>query len=348
MFGHDGFTVTPRRGELIVFDKLARPLVNHVLLPVPTATHQGRPGRADGLRQRHPRPDRRGRRRTRARRARPPRARLPAARTGGGSCPALLDHEVTAIYVGLRAATEHADYQIAVHRRALYVCVGGIRSTGLTASMAIAEYVATAATRRAAAPRASATYPQVQHAEHRRERPAPLRRSRSDRRATPLRRVVCLCERVTRGEIRDARRAPIPARRPRRAAAPHARAPRALPGLLLRRRRVAPLAERERAATPSEVRGQVSMSSARHVHARWLGRGRRRDRRRARRRSPPPTRAATECGASAASSCSTASRKWAGSRATPTTRASACATCVASVRTALRRPLVATRPSGGR
>ena len=35
MLGHDRFTVTPRRGELIVFDKLARPLVDHVLLPFP-------------------------------------------------------------------------------------------------------------------------------------------------------------------------------------------------------------------------------------------------------------------------------------------------------------------------
>ena len=35
--GHDTFTVTPRRGELIVFDKLARPLVSRTVLPVPTA-----------------------------------------------------------------------------------------------------------------------------------------------------------------------------------------------------------------------------------------------------------------------------------------------------------------------
>ena len=33
--------VTPRRGELIVFDKLARGLVNHVLLPVPTEKTKG-------------------------------------------------------------------------------------------------------------------------------------------------------------------------------------------------------------------------------------------------------------------------------------------------------------------
>ena len=41
MLGHDGFTVTPRRGELIVFDKLARPLVQQIVLAVPTKVTKG-------------------------------------------------------------------------------------------------------------------------------------------------------------------------------------------------------------------------------------------------------------------------------------------------------------------
>ncbi len=40
-WGGGGFTITPRRGELIVFDKLARPLVGSILLPVPTARTKG-------------------------------------------------------------------------------------------------------------------------------------------------------------------------------------------------------------------------------------------------------------------------------------------------------------------
>ena len=56
--------------------------------------------------------------------------------------PDLVGEEVTATYAGVRAATEHRDYQITVHERERYVCVGGIRSTGLTASLAIAEHVA--------------------------------------------------------------------------------------------------------------------------------------------------------------------------------------------------------------
>ena len=39
--GLDGFTIRPRRGELIVFDKLARPLLNRTVLPVPTRKTKG-------------------------------------------------------------------------------------------------------------------------------------------------------------------------------------------------------------------------------------------------------------------------------------------------------------------
>lgn len=41
MAGYEGFHIVPRRGELIVFDKLTRPLVSHVLLPVPTGATKG-------------------------------------------------------------------------------------------------------------------------------------------------------------------------------------------------------------------------------------------------------------------------------------------------------------------
>ena len=36
--------------------------------------------------------------------------------------PALLEHEVTAVFAGLRAATEHADYQLLLDRT-LPTCV---------------------------------------------------------------------------------------------------------------------------------------------------------------------------------------------------------------------------------
>ena len=41
LLGHHDFTVTPRRGQLLVFDKLARRLLCRILLPVPTARTKG-------------------------------------------------------------------------------------------------------------------------------------------------------------------------------------------------------------------------------------------------------------------------------------------------------------------
>ena len=40
-YGHDRFTVTPRRGELVVFDKLARTRVPTIVLPVPSSLGKG-------------------------------------------------------------------------------------------------------------------------------------------------------------------------------------------------------------------------------------------------------------------------------------------------------------------
>jgi len=55
--------------------------------------------------------------------------------------PGLEHWEVIGSYSGLRPATEHRDYQIFAYPEQQWICVGGIRSTGLTAATGIAEYV---------------------------------------------------------------------------------------------------------------------------------------------------------------------------------------------------------------
>lgn len=137
-FGFDGFTIRPRRGELIVFDKLARPLLTRTILPVPTSATKGvliaptvfgnvmLGPTADDI------DDRSATGSTSSGVAR-------LLEQGRRIMPRLLDEEVTAVYAGLRAATEHGDYQITSEPSARYVCLGGIRSTGLTSSMALAE-----------------------------------------------------------------------------------------------------------------------------------------------------------------------------------------------------------------
>src|ERR1022692_2963980 len=211
MLGGGGFTIRPRRGELIVFDKLARPLLRSILLPVPTAQTKGvlvaptvygnvllGPTAEDV--------DDAGDTATTA-------AGLAALRGAGRAIvPGLLDEEVTATYAGLRAATEHRDYQIEVDRQRRYACAAGIRSTGLSASLGIAESVVE---RLGAAglplregtgsPAAPPVMPYIGEAGMR-----PYQDAARIAADPAYGRIVCHCERVTGGEIRDALASPLP------------------------------------------------------------------------------------------------------------------------------------------
>jgi glycerol-3-phosphate dehydrogenase len=206
MFGADGFTIRPRKGELIVYDKLSRPLVRSIVLPVPTARTKGvlvaptvfgnvlvGPTAEDV-------PDRRDVSTTQA-----GLSSLVAA--AEQIVPGLAGEEVTATYAGLRAATEHPDYQIAVLGR--YARVAGIRSTGLSASLGIAEHVvdllAGAGLPLRPRPRAVAHgtgAPSMPYLGESGRRPyQDPERIAAD---SAYGEIVCHCEQVTRGEIRDA------------------------------------------------------------------------------------------------------------------------------------------------
>ncbi|MER5972872.1 NAD(P)/FAD-dependent oxidoreductase [Streptomyces sp. NPDC002055] len=209
MCGHDDFTVTPRRGQLMVFDTFARALVDHILLPVPTERGKGvlvtptvygnvllgptaedlddkaaTGTSADGL------------------------AFL--REHGARILPALLDEEVTAVYAGLRAATGQEDYRIRAHPGERRVTVGGIRSTGLTASMAIAAHVvellaATGLELGTAHEPAPLRMPNIGEAF-----PRPYQRAELIAADPEYGTLVCHCERVSRGEIRDALAGTVP------------------------------------------------------------------------------------------------------------------------------------------
>ncbi len=210
MLGHEGFTVTPRRGELIVFDKLSRRLVSHIVLAVPTKITKGvliaptvfgnvmlGPTAEDVERKDDTSSTAHG---------------LDYLRGEGRRImPELLEHEVTAVYVGLRAATEHTDYQVSIHADEGYACVGGIRSTGLSGSMAIAEHVrgllgdAGLSLTPRPGPSADFSMPNIGEAYLR-----PYADAERIARDPEYGRIVCFCERVTRGEIRDAFESPVP------------------------------------------------------------------------------------------------------------------------------------------
>jgi glycerol-3-phosphate dehydrogenase len=130
---------------------------------------------------------------------------------GRALMPSLFDDEITATYAGLRAAIDRDDYLIDVDPQARYVLVGGIRSTGLTSGMAIAEYLmglladaGLDVTERADLP-APPRMPNIGEAGVRPYQDAD--RIASD---PEYGRIVCFCERVTAGEIRDAFQSSIP------------------------------------------------------------------------------------------------------------------------------------------
>jgi len=207
MLDFDRFTITPRKGELLVYDKLARPLVSHIVLAVPTGTSKGvlvsptvygnvmvGPTAIDVERKDDTESTPEGIAYLRGEAAR--------------IMPALAAFDLTAIYVGLRAASEHGDYQL--HIADGYACVGGIRSTGVSSAMAIAEHVrdglaAGGLPLRARDPRPPARMPNLGEAFAR-----PYREAQRIAENPDYGRVVCFCERVTRGELLDTAASPVP------------------------------------------------------------------------------------------------------------------------------------------
>ncbi len=212
LFGHHRFTVTPRRGELLVFDKLSRPLVNRVVLAVPTRLGKGvliSPTIYGNVML-------------------GPTAENLTDRTATGTSedgfqfllgkgkalmPRLLEEEVTATYAGLRATIDRNDYLIETDQDQRYVLVAGIRSTGLTSAMGIAEYVrdqlASAGLSLVARTDLSAP-PQMPNLGE--NFPRPYQQPERIAADPAYGHIVCFCERVTAGEIRDAFRSPIPPR----------------------------------------------------------------------------------------------------------------------------------------
>ncbi len=126
--------------------------------------------------------------------------------------PALLDEDITAVYVGLRAATEHSDYRLRFHPEQRYVCVGGIRSTGLTASMAIAEYVVEGLHEAGLRLEPKADVLDVHMPYIGEAQPRPYQQPERIAADPDCGRIMCHCERVTRAEIIAAARSAIPAR----------------------------------------------------------------------------------------------------------------------------------------
>ncbi len=211
LFGFDRFTVTPRRGELLVYDKQARPLVDCIVLPVPSSRGKGvlvSPTIYGNVLLGPTAEDLTDRTDTATSEA----GIAFLLDRGRQLVPELLEEEVSATYAGLRAASDHPDYVIEIDLERRYVVAGGIRSTGLTSGLAVAEHIDGLLHDAGAlelVPRDDLPDPpRMPNLGEAFTRPY---QDASRIAADPAYgKVVCFCERVTAGEIRDAFDSPIP------------------------------------------------------------------------------------------------------------------------------------------
>ena len=210
LLGHDRFTIVPRRGELFVFDKLTRPMASTIVLPVPTEKGKGvlisptifgnvmLGPTSENLVDR-----------TDTSTSEEGFAFL--LEKGAALMPALVCEEVTASYAGLRASTEHSDFVVDIDASQRYLLLGGIRSTGLTASMALAEHSRDLLAESGLELRARTSLPDPPLMPNIGEAfPRPYQRPELIASDPEYGHIVCFCERVSRGEIRDALASPIP------------------------------------------------------------------------------------------------------------------------------------------
>jgi glycerol-3-phosphate dehydrogenase len=134
------FTIHPRKGQFVVFDKPAAKLVRSIILPVPNERTKGvvlfrtifgnlaiGPTAEETNERENASTDSATLEKLKARAIE--------------MLPALSDVGVTAIYAGLRPATEHEDYVLEALADKNWITAAGIRSTGLTGSLGIAQHV---------------------------------------------------------------------------------------------------------------------------------------------------------------------------------------------------------------
>jgi len=196
------FTIKPRKGQFVVFDKPASRLVSAIILPVPAERTKGIvlfPTVFGNLAIGPTAEETEERSEASCDRATLERLKARAIEI----VPALDGIGINAIYAGLRPATECKDYVIEALPQQNWITVSGIRSTGLTAALGIAQHV------EALYARECGDLPKAKSAP--RWTPVPNLAENGERPYRQGGEIVCHCEWVTRGEIEAALSGPLPA-----------------------------------------------------------------------------------------------------------------------------------------
>jgi glycerol-3-phosphate dehydrogenase len=199
--GSTRFSIKPRKGQFIVYDKPASALVKHILLPVPNEVTKGVVicRTAYGNLLVGPTAEAQD---DRINAVLSETAMTALRQRGEEILPALANHDVTAVYAGLRPATEFKDYQIHLHEGLNYITVGGIRSTGLSSALGTAKliYQRYLESGEAFQPPATVQWPRVRNIAEDYPR---------DWQCEGNKGIVCHCELVTRREINEALEGPL-------------------------------------------------------------------------------------------------------------------------------------------
>ncbi|WP_321371193.1 NAD(P)/FAD-dependent oxidoreductase [uncultured Desulfuromusa sp.] len=203
VLGASDFTIKPRKGQFVIFDKAASKLLDSVILPVPTARTKGivlfptifgnvavgptaedQDGRDD---------------------ASVDKDQLQALQQQAiEKIPALANIPVTATFAGIRPATEKSEYRVSYEQDQNWITLGGIRSTGLTSSLGLAQHVHHLLSQQGVTfvPKVKTKIPTV---------PNLAECSPRDYEKQGYGEIVCHCEMVTDREINAALAGPLPA-----------------------------------------------------------------------------------------------------------------------------------------
>jgi glycerol-3-phosphate dehydrogenase len=201
LLGQSQFSIHPRKGQFVVFDKAASALLGNIVLPVPNERTKGIviTRTVFGNLLVGPTAEEQDDRVHAGLNHEVLQHLIDAAVT---RIPALAGMPVTATYAALRPASEKKEYRIHQHAERHWITVGGIRSTGLTAALGIARHVfALYSQQTRHTPLTHLSWPQLPNlAEH-------LQR---DYQQPGFGEIVCHCEWVTAREIQATFDSPLP------------------------------------------------------------------------------------------------------------------------------------------
>lgn len=197
LLGDASFTIKPRKGQFVVFDKAAAKYLTSIILPVPSERTKGLVltrtifgnvlvGPTAEEQDDRDRP------------TVTTEALEMLVAKAAEIVPALSGMPVTATYAGLRPASDEKYYRIRHDADRHWLTAGGIRSTGLTAALGIAQHLLSLHGGTAAELTVTPAMPNL--AEH----------ETRDWQQAGYGEIICHCEMVTRREIESALSGPLP------------------------------------------------------------------------------------------------------------------------------------------